>query len=124
MRRVIIESPFAADSPEGIERHLRYLRACMHDCIKKNEAPYASHALYTQPGVLDDRLPEERALGIDAGLVWKDAAHATVVYTDLGVTLGMQRGMDYAKQYGLPVELRQLGPDWDSDRFSTSHWGK
>lgn len=47
MKRVVIESPFAGD----VELNLRYLRACMHHCLKSGEAPYASHALYTQPGV-------------------------------------------------------------------------
>lgn len=47
MRLVIIESPFAGD----VVRNLRYLRACMRDCLRRGEAPYASHALYTQPGV-------------------------------------------------------------------------
>ena len=110
MRRVVIESPFAAPTPEGIERNLRFLRACMADCLKRNEAPYASHALYTQPGVLDDKIPEERKLGIEAGFAWKDVAEATVVYGNLGVTAGMQKGIDRAKQQpGHVVELRMLG---------------
>ncbi len=125
MRRVIIESPYAAETAEGIERNLRYLRACTRDCIKRNEAPYASHMLYTQPGVLNDRDPVERTLGISAGLIWKDVAHCTVVYTDLGVTVGMEKGIAYAREYGLPIEMRKLGEDWDSvARYSTEHWGK
>lgn len=50
MRRVIVESPYAGD----IERNMRYLRACLADCLRRGEAPFASHAIYTQPGVLDD----------------------------------------------------------------------
>lgn len=102
MRRVIIESPFAGkgDTPEARkideERNLRYLRACMRDCLKRGESPYASHALYTQPGVLDDNDPEERKLGIEAGFVWRGAAGATVIYTDLGISRGMQYGIDAA----------------------------
>lgn len=107
MKRVIIESPYAGD----VETNLRYLRACMHYCITHDEAPYASHALYTQPGVLDDDRPVERELGIVAGFAWRDVADLTVVYTDLGITKGMQYGIDDANRKGRPVEYRTL-PGW------------
>jgi hypothetical protein len=107
VKRVVIESPFAGD----VETNLRYLRACMHHCITNGEAPYASHALYTQPGVLDDDKPIERELGIVAGFCWRDVADLTVVYTDLGITKGMQYGIDDASRKGRPVEMRTL-PGW------------
>lgn len=120
MRRVVVESPYAGD----VERNLRYLRACMHDCLMRGEAPYASHALYTQPGVLNDDVPRDRELGIKAGFAWKDVAHATVVYEDLGITPGMQAGIDHSEKYGATVEYRSLGIAWDSVRkFATISWG-
>ena len=79
MRRVIVETPFAGD----IERNIHYARLCLHDCFLRGEAPFASHLLYTQPCVLDDNHPEERNLGIEAGLEWGKCADATVVYTEL-----------------------------------------
>lgn len=109
MRKVIVESPYAGD----VERNTRYARAAMHDCLMRGEAPYASHLLYTQPGVLDDDVPEERTLGIEAGLVWGEAAEATVMYTDLGVSGGMKLGEERARAAGRPVEYRTL-PGWDS----------
>ena len=72
MRLVIIESPYAGNVP----LNLLYLRACMRDCLSRGEAPFASHALYTQPGVLDDGDPAERAHGIEAGFAWRAVAHA------------------------------------------------
>lgn len=93
------------------QENLRYLRACMHDCLKRGEAPFASHALYTQPGVLDDNDPDERALGINAGFWWRHAADLTVVYTDRGVSYGMQQGIDHAESIRCPIEQRTL-PDW------------
>lgn len=107
MKRVVIESPYAGD----VEKNLRYLRACMRHSITNGEAPYASHALYTQPGVLDDNRPIERELGINAGFMWRDVAEATVVYTDLGITRGMQYGIEDAERKGRPIEYRQL-PGW------------
>ena len=107
MKRVLIESPYAGD----VEHNLRYLRAAMADCLRRGEAPYASHALYTQPGVLDDTVPAERALGIEAGLIWGRQADVTVVYTDLGISDGMKIGIERAYREGRPVTHRSL-PEW------------
>jgi hypothetical protein len=104
MKRVVIESPYAGD----VELNLRYLRACMRDCLERGEAPFASHGLYTQPGVLDDGIAGDRMLGIVAGFCWRDAAEKTVVYTDLGITKGMNDGIDDAHWKNQPVEYRQL----------------
>jgi hypothetical protein len=118
MRRVIIESPFAGATPELAARNLRYLRACLHDCLQRGEAPFASHSLYTQEGVLRDDDVNERALGIKAGFAWRAAAHATVVYEDLGVSHGMRMGIEDAKELlfrGSPpheIEYRSLGGEW------------
>ena len=126
MRRVIVESPYAGATPEDIERNLRFLRCCMADCFERGEAPYASHALYTQPGVLDDKDPNERTLGIEAGFAWKDVAHATVVYTNLGISTGMSYGIEAAKKRDTLIEFRRLHDDWETDTsdLATSRWGR
>jgi hypothetical protein len=108
MRLVIIESPYAGD----VERNLRYARAALADCLRRGEAPIASHLLYTQPGVLDDTKPDERKLGIAAGLAWGRVAEATVVYDELGLTRGMAEGIGRAHVEGRPVEVRRLGGEW------------
>jgi len=90
--RVIIESPYAGD----VKENLRYLRACMRDCIMRGESPYASHALLTQVGVLDDNVPKERGLGIEAGFAWRQAAGKTVVYTGRGTSGGMGIGIPHS----------------------------
>ena len=111
MNRVIVESPYAGD----VERNLRYVRACMRDCIVNHgESPYASHALYTQEGVLLDDIYEERMLGINAGFTWRAAAHMTVVYTDLGISTGMKYGIEHAKKIGHPIVYRSLGGEWET----------
>ena len=104
MRPVIIESPYAGD----VERNTRYLRACMRDCLLRGEAPYASHAMYTQPGVLDDLIPAEREHGIHAGFAWRAVADATVVYTDCGMSSGMRYGIEHAEKAGRPIEYRTI----------------
>ena len=102
MKLVIVESPYAGD----VERNVQYARSAMLDCLIRGEAPLASHLLYTQ--VLDDAAPESRRMGIEAGLAWGWHAHATVVYTDLGVTPGMQQGVERANQQGRMVVTRSI----------------
>ncbi len=104
--RVILESPFAHE--QQFARNIAYTRACLRDCLFKQEAPFASHLLYTQVGILDDLDPAERALGIEAGLNWGPAAERTVVYVDLGVSVGMIEGIERAKRENRPVIERNL----------------
>jgi hypothetical protein len=111
-RCVAIESPFA-----DVARNLSYLRAAMRDCIFRGEAPFASHGLYTQWGVLDDDKPIERELGITAGFAWGERADAVVVYTDLGISSGMERGIARAEANGCPVEYRELGEGWSAPKI-------
>ena len=100
---VIVESPYAGD----IERNKLYLEQCMRDCLlNHNEAPYASHKLYTD--VLDDDINNERDVGIQAGFAWGKFAHACIVYVDFGISEGMQLGIDNAKKNGIPVIMRKL----------------
>lgn len=106
---VLIESPLAAPTIEGWVRNKKFARACMRDCLGKGEAPYASHLLYAQEGLLNDDIAEERALGIHAGLVWGKNANKTVVYTDLGISSGMERGIKRAREEGREIEYRTLG---------------
>jgi hypothetical protein len=73
----------------------------------RNESPFASHLLYTLPGVLRDGIAHERDLGIRAGLECTQA-QATVVYIDRGISAGMRRGIEAAKKAGRPVEKRSL----------------
>lgn len=133
MRLVIIESPYAGGEqphpedvivdawgdvfiPGGgfgrdrdlreaiIDRNTKYARRALLDSLERGEAPYASHLLYTQ--VLDDSTPEQRQHGLEAGWAWQSSADAIVVYTDFGVSDGMQAAIDMAQ---IPVEYRSIG---------------
>lgn len=109
MRLVIVESPFAGD----VEENVYYARAALRDCFMRGESPFASHLLYTQDGILNDNNPEERKLGIDAGLLWGSHADATVVYVDRGISKGMWYGIENAVSKGRPVYYRSL-PEYQS----------
>lgn len=102
MRFVILESPYAGN----VERNLLYARACVLDCLAHEETVFASHLFYTQ--MLDDKNPVERMQGIEAGLEIAERADAHVVYTDLGITAGMQLAIDRAKAKKRMVEFRSL----------------
>lgn len=101
--RVIVESPFA-----GGFANVRYARECVRDCINRGESPFASHLLYTQKGLLNDAIPEERKIGIAAAVGWLQVADYVAVYMDLGVTKGMVHGIYSAAQLGKPIHLRWI----------------
>jgi hypothetical protein len=105
-RRVVIESPYAADTPDGVAANVAYARRCVKDSLMRNEAPLASHLIY--PEVFDDNIATERAMGIKAGLAWGAVAELTAVYVDLGISRGMHMGIDDAKAAGRPIEYRSL----------------
>lgn len=107
IRLVVLESPYGGDEAV-LERNIAYARECLADSLARGEAPIASHLLYTQPGVLDDNVPEDRAKGIAAGLAWLRVAEASVVYVDYGVSRGMREGMSAADAAGVVVETRTL----------------
>lgn len=98
-RLVVVESPY-----HTMERgDLSYLRECLRWCVEHGYSPYASHGLLTQPGVLDDHNPTERAVGMQLGFAWRAVADATIVFTDYGISEGMRAGISHAKSMGCPL---------------------
>lgn len=136
MKLVIVESPFSAGDTAAIMAHIKannlkgddsihnrvrdnllarniaYARCAVADCIARGEAPFASHLIYTQPGILDDDTPDDREKGIAAGLSFYSVAEACIVYDDYGISLGMEQGIAQAKRLSVPVIGRKLGADW------------
>lgn len=112
--RVIIESPFAGD----IDANVEYTRACVRDSLRRGEAPFASHLIYTQAGILDDRAPDEREQGIEAGLEWGRAADRCAVYIDRGVSPGMEAAIKRHRARGVLVMFRRLEAHADASRQS------
>ncbi len=114
MKLVLVESPFMFRDPDyqeaniGLLRNIAYARLALRDCALRGEAPFASHLLLTQPLVLDDDVPEERKLGIDAGLAWGAKADVTALYVDLGISAGMRYGIANAERAGRPMEERRI----------------
>jgi len=111
---VDVETPYGDKDKKNVKRNLLYARACARDCLLRGEVPFASHLFFTQPGILDDNIPEERDRGIRAGKELIEALPKiiTVVYQDLGISKGMQWGIDRAKEVGRQIEYRSLTGDW------------
>lgn len=78
MKLLCIESPFRSDDRSVEVQNVRFARHVCRFAVKRGYAPFASHLLYTQSGILQDSISEERSLGIHAGLAW--ATHAEEVW--------------------------------------------
>ncbi|MDZ7721681.1 MAG: hypothetical protein U5R06_02350 [candidate division KSB1 bacterium] len=106
---VSLESPFARNIPVNTA----YARLCIKDSLNRGESPIAGHLLYTQPFILNDTIPHERKIEIDAHLAWLSVADRSVVYMDRGISQGMRYAIDKAQSYTVTVEYRTL-PGIDS----------
>lgn len=99
---VMLETPYAGD----VEANEDYARRCMLHALRRGEAPMAGHLLYTQ--VLKDANPTERELGIRAHLAWLRRSRGVVLYTDRGVSKGMQQAIELGMTLDVPIEQRTL----------------
>jgi len=124
--RVVIISPFASDDEAARKRHILYARRCIRDSLLRGEHPFASHLLYTQTGILNDTITEERQQGIAAGHAWMKAANLVAVYTDYGESGGMLSDIVYADHLKKEVVKRSIGkvdseapPQWKRERMVT-----
>lgn len=108
-RRVVIESPYAGD----YSLHSPYAEACLLDSLNRGEAPFASHILY--PLVLDDDKPVQRNMGMEALRSWRAVSEALVVYNDLGISEGMNEGIEHARELGISIEYRTLKGIWEKE---------
>ncbi len=108
MKRVILETPYKGKDWLNTKENIRFARLCMRDCLTRGEAPYASHLLYTQEGVLDDKIVGERKLGMEAGFEWKSVGDSSVVYINRGISIGVQLGIRKSITLGQKFEYRKL----------------
>lgn len=126
MKIIIIESPFAGRNHAHRALNEAYLAACQRAALYNSEIPLASHRSFT--AALDDRIPEERELGIAAGLQLAravadlstiagpgapdDQARCIVFCIDLGWSGGMTKAAAFYREQGIPWFCRSIGDDW------------
>nr|WP_326183644.1 DUF4406 domain-containing protein [uncultured Oscillibacter sp.] len=101
MKLIYVASPYAGD----VKRNLEYAKAACRIVMDSGRAFFAPHLLY--PGLLDDRIPQERQLGMDMG-------HTVLARYDelwvFGSTVspGMRTEMEEAERLGIPIRKMEL----------------
>ena len=121
MQPAIVESPFKTVTIELADgttvtideaKNVEYAKACCLWALDQCYSPYASHLFFTQ--FLDDSIPEQRKLGIAAGITWGHLADVRLVVVDRGFTEGMIYGYEATHRgKSQPVKVIKLGGDWD-----------
>lgn len=96
-RRVFICSRYAGD----IEHNVEVAQALCRMAVESELAPFAPHLLYTQ--FLDENDPDQRNLGISLGLRFMDACDEVWVYVGGGISDGMRRELERARQLGKQI---------------------
>lgn len=108
MKRLIVESPYAGD----VERNTEFARnVCEFAAREHGYAPFASHLFYTQ--FLDDGDPDDRDLGIEAGLAWATRADLVWICLRPGEDLsdGMCRAIEFHRDGSTPMVGRRFEQD-------------
>lgn len=105
MLLVSIESPFKPSEDdvtkydgrysraELLRQNLVYARLALLNSLKRGEAPFASHLIYTQVWAESDEL---RNQGIKAGIEFQHRIDQVALYVDLGTSNGMKLARDNA----------------------------
>lgn len=121
MLMVTIESPFRATERHSREENIHFARACCRFAIDQKYAPFASHLLYTQDGILDDDEKDQRDLGIEMGLMWGARASEIWFCVREGekISEGMMKAMNFYKYIGKPIQMiefdEDMNPTWQGD---------
>jgi hypothetical protein len=71
---VIVESPYSADATRSIDDNLLFARQCMMDCVRRGEAPFLPHLLYTQS--MHGFWAQEHMGETDPSSFWRCQTHA------------------------------------------------
>ncbi|MCE9635786.1 MAG: DUF4406 domain-containing protein [Planctomycetes bacterium] len=95
MKRIFVCSPYRGDVAANVE----IARAACREVLRAGDAPLVPHLLY--PDVLDDDVPAERSLGIEAGRCWLAMANEVLVVGP--ITAGMREEIATAEALGIPV---------------------
>lgn len=115
MRRVFVCSPYRGD----VAANSALARAACREVLRQGDAPFAPHLLY--PDLLDDEVPDERALGMAAGRTWLAAADEVLVVGP--VSAGMREEIDEALARGIPVRYAETPrPPREPEHVGLGEW--
>lgn len=102
IKKIYICSRYRADRNHTVEDNVRRALFACGVALDKGYAPIAPHLIY--PRCLDDNDPEERNIGIFAGLAWL-ADCDELWQWGASVSEGMARELALAKVLGIPIRV-------------------
>lgn len=94
---------------EGRKKHLSYARAAAYDCLDRGESPVAIHLVLGDAN--QDESPEVRTQALRASEDILRIAERAAVYSDFGISEGMEYEIRIAGYLGKSIEYRTL-PDY------------
>ena len=99
MRIIYICSPLKGDIQQNLENALEYCRRVTFE----GNVPIAPHAYFTS--FLDDRIPQERKVGMEMGMEVLKHADELHVFGNV-ISEGMKNEITYAEENGIPITYR------------------
>ena len=96
MKKIYVCSPYHGDVITNVNNAQNYCKLL----IQYKYIPVAPHLYF--PQFLDDRCPEDRALGIKYGLELLSECDALYIFGDT-ISEGMQQEIAYAMSHNIPV---------------------
>lgn len=100
IKNIYVCSPLSAKSKEGIKYNMLLAQSHMAFLESHGLKGKAPHAYL--PLLLDDDIPEERALALNFGLELLKLCNALCIFGDR-ISKGMWGEISYAKENGIPI---------------------
>lgn len=107
-KRIGLLSPYGAKTQEKINENIEFIKKFARRVVLDGNYPYISHLVF--PQFLDDNNPQERELGLMAGLAFLELCHEVWVCGDI-ISNGMKQELEYLEKLGggmIPVKFKDL----------------
>ncbi len=115
MKRALIVSPFS----ERKEADIAYAREAMRWCLDTGMAPFVGQLLYGE--ILDDRVPSDRTLRLNADQEYIKDADVVVAFVDRGVSTEMEADVEIAMSHSSRIEIVTLKSPIGPIRLAYDH---
>lgn len=107
-KRVIVVTPFLAESLDKKQKYERYAMQATQNSFKNNEAPISSQSMYFGlSGTSGTNL--ERDASFVTQLNWLLKADLVAFYIDYGITPAMESMINFCLRKNIICELRKIG---------------
>lgn len=103
-RKVIyLSSPLSGKTESDVDRNIAFVKRAARFAIKQGVMPYIPHL--TLPTILNDKDPEERALGISLDLDLLERCDELWMFVENGISSGMKTEQEAAERFGIPITV-------------------